>query len=304
LLGNLSPESTIAAFSAINAVPKHEKEAHEILVRSISKVSTDERALGIRAAVAAQKLREWYKEVQGWVWPKGVDGHLGRGFLPLLGTATDQTRYVHDLDRITPETQYLGSLTVELVRKYEYRIDEIRDGMDGLDVEELKEHVLNAHIPSRSRPSSSHSTISIIPPPLSYVQLSDFTAVITATILRALPTLSRLNILLNTWDVRLLVLHQIPDLLAALETTRNTIDSSLSSLNCRGCLDENDPLFSLSSFHKRRDVLEQMVLSAGRGMDRILGRTALPEPWIDDLKAIEAGFGLWAVKAEKWANRK
>ena len=306
LLGNLSPESTIAAFSAINAVPKDEKEAHEILVRSISKVSTDERAFGIRAAVAAQKLREWYKEVQGWVWPKGVDGHAGRGFLPPLGKAINQTRCCRDLDRIAPETQYLGSLPEELVRKYEDRIDEIRDGMDSLDVEELKEHVLNAHIPSRSRPSSSHSTISIVPPPLSYIQLSDFTAVVTATILRALPTLSRLNILLSTWDIRLLVLHQIPGLLVALETTRNTIHTSLSALNNRDCLDESDPLFSLSSFRERRDVLEQMVLSAGRRMDRVLdaleGRDdTLPESWIDDLEAIEADFGLWVVKAEKRA---
>jgi hypothetical protein len=51
---------------------------------------------------------------------------------------------------------------------------------------------------------------------------------------------------------------------------------------------------------RERDVLEQRVLSAGRRMYRILGRMTLPEPWIDDLNAIEAGFGLW-VKAERWA---
>jgi hypothetical protein len=154
--------------------------------------------------------------------------------------------------------------------------------------------VLNVHIPSRSRPSSFHGTISIVPPPLSYIQLSDFTALITATILRALPTLS---ILLSTWDVRLLVLHETPGLLTALETTRNTVDSSLSFLNNRGCLDEDNPLFSLSSFRKRRDV---MVLSVGCMMDRILDTLerrddALPESWIDDPEAIEADFGLRAT---------
>jgi hypothetical protein len=37
--------SLSAAFSVINAVPKNEKEVHDILFRSISKASTDERAL-------------------------------------------------------------------------------------------------------------------------------------------------------------------------------------------------------------------------------------------------------------------
>lgn len=211
LLSNLSPESTLEALTSTDAVPTTEKDSYDILSKSISQVSPAERALGIRAALAAQRLGLWYKEVQRWEWPTQADAQLGKGFVPPSSTA-DASDEIDSSSPANDGTQYYGSLPEQVVKQYERRIEEIRDGMDSLDVEELKEHVLSAHIPSWSRPSSSNSSMST-PPPLSYVQLSDFTAVITATILRALPYLSRLNNLLSTWDIRLLVLRQIPGLL-------------------------------------------------------------------------------------------
>lgn len=295
LLSNLSPESTLQALTSVDAVPRNEKTAQDLLTRSISKVSTEERALGIRAAVAAKKLKEWYKEVLAWQWPRKTDAQLGKGFIPPTRTTQDE-----------PEIEYFGSLPAEVVQRYETRIEEIRDGMDSLDVEELKEHVLNAHIPARSRPSSSASTISIGPPSFSYVQLSDFTAIVTATILRLLPTLSRLNFLLTTWDVRLLVLRQVPGLLSGLQRARVAMDSSMAALKIVYPPEETDSLFSRDAFHSKRAELEAIVVSAGRGMDKILdaleGRQdSLPEGWIDDLEAIEADFSTWAVEAEKRA---
>ncbi|OJJ38397.1 hypothetical protein ASPWEDRAFT_48640 [Aspergillus wentii DTO 134E9] len=291
LLSNLSPESTLQALSSTDAVPKNEKAAHDILCKSISQVSPAERALAIRAAVAAQKLSLWYKEVQSWTWPKRTDVHLGKGFIPPSNNVAS--------------VEYYGSLPADVVMRNEKRIEEIRDGMDNLDVEELKEHVLNAHIPSRSRPSSSNSTMSV-PPPLSYVQLSDFTAVITATILRALPFLSRLNSLLSTWDVRLLVLRQIPGLLRGLQLTRSALDSSMSSLRAAGPPNKDDALYSKSHFHAKHVELQTMVVSVGRRMDNILDalegwEDSLPENWIDDLEAIESDFGTWVVEAERRA---
>ncbi|KAL2855404.1 hypothetical protein BJY01DRAFT_204091 [Aspergillus pseudoustus] len=288
LLGNLSPESTLQALSNSDAVPKNEKVAHDILSKSISQASPTERALGIRAAVAAQKLGQWYREVQKWEWPKRADAHLGKGFIPLSDAE---------------KSGYYGSLPISVVDEHEKRIEEIRDGMDSLDVEELKEHVLNAHIPGRSRPSSAHSTISV-PPPLSYVQLSDFTAVITATILRALPLLSRLNNLLSTWDVRLLVLRQIPGLLQSLQFARSELNGALDLLKASGPPTEQDVLYSITNYHSKRLALESNVLLAGRRMDRILdsldGREdSLPEHWIDDLESTEADFAGWVMQAEK-----
>lgn len=292
LLRSLSPEATLQALSTTDAVPNTEKAAHDILSQSISQVSQADRALGIRAAVAAKNLSLWYKEVQLWGWPKRHDAHLGKSFVPPSPeTVADST------------VEYYGSLPASLVEKHEARIEEIRDGMDSLGVEDLKEHVLNAHIPSRSRPSSSNSTMSI-PPPLSYVQLSDFTAVVTATILRALPILSRLNSLLSTWDVRLLVLRQIPGLLRSLRLTRSSIDDAFRNLQSSGPLSDNDALYSRSNFYAKQAELGAAVASTGRRMDNVLdaleGREdSLPERWIDDLEAIESDFSSWVVEAEK-----
>ncbi|KAL1863701.1 hypothetical protein Plec18170_000539 [Paecilomyces lecythidis] len=304
LLSNLSPESTLEALTSVDAVPRNEKTAQDLLTRSISKVSTDERALGIRAAVAAKKLKEWYREVLGWEWPRKTDAQLGKGFIPPTRTTQDE-RPTSTIEAETEE-EYYGSLPVEVVKRYETRIEEIRDGMDSLDVEELKEHVLNAHVPSRSRPSSSASTISVGPPSFSYVQLSDFTAIVTATILRLLPTLSRLNFLLTTWDVRLLVLRQVPGLLSQLEKARVTMDSSMAALKLAHSPNEVGSFFSRNAFHAKRTELEALVVSAGRRMDNILdaleGREdSLPEAWIDDLEAIESDFATWTIEAEKRA---
>ncbi|KAF7597335.1 hypothetical protein BBP40_006275 [Aspergillus hancockii] len=291
LLANLSPESTLEALTTTDAVPKNEP-AHDILSKSISQVSEAERALGIRAAVAAQNLSLWYKEVQTWEWPKRTDAQMGKGFVPPSTTTAG-----------TSEPGHLGSLPAEVVTQHEKRIEEIRDGMESLGVDELKEHVLNAHIPSRSRPSSSNSNFSG-PPCLSYVQLSDFTAVITATILRALPLLSRLNSLLSTWDVRLLVLHQVPGLLWSLRLAQSELNSALGLLKSSAPPGKQDALYSRSNYHAKRTALEVTVLSAGRRMDRMLdaleGREdSLPENWIDELEAIESGFGTWVMEAEK-----
>ncbi|KAL5339724.1 hypothetical protein BJX70DRAFT_362988 [Aspergillus crustosus] len=288
LLGNLSPESTLQALSSTDAVQTNEQAAHDILAKSIYQASPSERALGIRAAVAAQKLGQWYREVHSWVWPKRTDAHLGKGFTP-----------PSDAD----ESPHCGSLPTAVVEEHEKRIDEIRDGMDSLDVEELKEHVLNAHIPGRSRPSSANSTMSV-PPPLSYVQLSDFTAVITATILRALPLLSRLNRLLSDWHVRLLVLRQIPGLLHSLRFARLELNSALDLLKSTLPPTEKDVLYSIANYHAKRLALESTVVSAGRKMDRILDslddrEDSLPESWIDNLESVEAEFAIWVMQAER-----
>lgn len=311
LLNNLSPQSTLQALSTIDSVPTDEKTAQDLLAKSIAEVSTAERALGIRAAVAAQKLREWHLEITSWDWPSGADVRLGKGFIPPVKRGDNTAVKLHESPSAAREDfmdDYLGSLPVTLVENYVSRIDEIKDSMDALDVDELKEHVLNAHIPSRSRPSSSNSVACAAPQRLSYVQLSDFTAVITATILQALPWLSRLNILLNTWDVRIVVLWQIPGLLESLRTTRTAIDASMESLNSQAPPSEDDPLFSHSSFRAARQNLEHLVVLAGSKIDRILdsleGREdSLPETWIDDMESIEADFGNWVVEAEKLAIR-
>ncbi|KAJ5375596.1 hypothetical protein N7517_007602 [Penicillium concentricum] len=305
LLSNLSPESTLQALTSTDAVPSNEQAAHDILSRSISQVSPSERALGIRAAVAAQNLNIWHKEVLSWDWPNQRDAKVGMGFIPPSESHSGGNPIPSGFLAPPSNTQesYYGSLLASVVERYEKRADEIRDGMDDLNVEELKEHVLNAHIPSRSRPSSATSCVSV-PPPLSYVQLSDFTAVITATILRALPYLSRLNALLATWEVRLFVLRQIPGLLRELSLTRSALDCSLHALQISHSSASNSSESSDASLAAEHVKLESAVVAVGRRMDRVLdaleGRPdSLPEQWIDDLEAIESDFATWVVEADK-----
>ncbi|KAK2803821.1 hypothetical protein FQN50_006828 [Emmonsiellopsis sp. PD_5] len=305
LLANLSPDSTLRALSATDAVRTNGKVAEDILSKAIAHASPAERALAVRAAVIGQKLRGWHTEVLSWKWPQKRDAGLGKGF---ISPGTQQPVHsgngtAHLLDN---QEKYLGCLPATVVEQHEERIDEIKAGMEMLDVEELKEHVLNAHIPSRSRPSSSASTWSTNMNSLSYVQLSDFTAVITATILQALPVLSKLNILLNTWDVRLTVLHQITGLLDGLGSTKRDIEAALDRLKTGLLPDSDDPLFSKTSFNAARHKLENRVLIVGGKMDRILDSLeghddALPDSWIDDMEAIEAGFATWAFESEKMA---
>ncbi|KAK2777586.1 hypothetical protein FQN53_002204 [Emmonsiellopsis sp. PD_33] len=303
LLANLSPDSTLRALSATDAVRTNGKVAEDILSKAIAHASAAERALAVRAAVIGQKLRGWHTEVLSWKWPQKRDAGLGKGF---ISPGTQQGVRTGNGTVPLPNNQekYLGCLPAAVVEQHEERIDEIKAGMEMLDVEELKEHVLNAHIPSRSRPSSSASTWSTNMNTLSYVQLSDFTAVITATILQALPVLSKLNILLNTWDVRLTVLHQITGLLDGLGSTKRDIDAALDRLKTGLLPDSDDPLFSKTSFNAARHKLENRILIVGGKMDRILDSLeghddALPDSWIDDMEAIEAGFATWAFESEK-----
>ncbi|KAJ5669349.1 hypothetical protein N7462_010419 [Penicillium macrosclerotiorum] len=310
LLSNLSPESTLHALTSTEAVPSNGNFSHNVLSQSISQVSPAERALGIRAAIAAQNLDIWYKEVQSWTWPKQNEAKAGKGFIPPVESSLRYNTAESDLPLLPGshgEPEFYGSLPATLVEEYEKRIDEIRDGMDNLNVDELKEHVLSAHIPSRSRPSSSTSTVSV-PPPLSYVQLSDFTAIVTATILRALPLLSRLNSLLITWDVRLLVLRQIPGLLRELSSTRASLNSSFRELRSSYPSQSINTILPGSYLRAEHVKLETAVVTVGRRMDRALdaleGRLdSLPESWIDDLESIESDFAAWVVESERYQLR-
>lgn len=290
LLGKLSPEAILDALAAINAVTRHEGYAKDLLTRSISQASPEDRLLGARAALAAKKLREWLKELQAWQWPTGPGIQQGKGFISPLGG----------------QSEYWGSLPAQQVVEYEARLEQIRDGMEGLNVDELKEHIMNVHVPGRSRPSSAHSALSTISaPPFTHVQLSDFTAVITATILRALPTLARLNILLDTWTVRLLVIRQIPGLLASLETARASLDSVLDTTQ----ESQRNKRYSMLDSNYRREKLVELIGTAGSRMDTVLdaleGREdSIPETWIDRMDALETDFASWVQLTGKMAIEK
>lgn len=292
LLSSLSPHATLRALTTADAVSTNRVAVQDALTKSIADVSTADRAFGIRAAVAAQKLKEWHMEVLSWIWPGSIDARLGKGFIP-------PTKHADGDDA---GDDFFGSLPASLVVQYEGRVEEIKDGMDALGVEELKEHLLDVHVPSRSRPASSASTCTAAGgKPFGYVKLSDFTAVITTTILRALPILNRLNVLLSIWELRFKVLRQVPTLVSDLDRVQTVVDHALAQLN------EDDPLFSRDSLNSSRQKLEGMVAAVGRQMDGILDileghQDSLPDAWIDQIESIESKFATWVLGAGKKAT--
>src|SRR4051812_22157855 len=117
LLANLSPDSTLKALRATETIPGG--TAQDVLTSSIIDASSAEREIGIRAAFAAQKLREWRTEVTKWKWPSKRERAFGLGFTPPPNVENSGV-------------EYLGSLPADLVDQYEERLGEIRDDLDSL----------------------------------------------------------------------------------------------------------------------------------------------------------------------------
>lgn len=299
LLSSLSPTSTLEALSATDAVPDSPQNIQRELRKSISQASPAERALGIRAALAARKFREWHTEITEWEWPDVKGRKEGAGFQP---PKPRKSLGAGSRDVIGTTRLYFGSLPADLFEHYEERLDQIRDELEALDVDELKEHVLNITIPSRSRPSSSNIPGPSIPDRMTYTHLRDFTAVVTTTILQSLPVLSKLNALLSTWDVRILVLRQVSGYLDSLQIASDAMRDAWSLL--AQPLAEQETDFTWERFRSTKSGLERQVAALGIRMDRMLdaleGRDdALPDAWIDQLETIEHEFGTWTVKADR-----
>lgn len=314
LLSNLSPTSTLEALSYTDFPPAERRKASSELQESIAGASSSERALGIRAASAAKKLKEWHAEVAEWGWPGPTEGKNGFEVpsAKVLGMGHRDAELGehggHEQDQdagLETEQEYWGSLPGHVVEEYEERIEVIADGMEALDVDELKSHVLEAHIPSRSRSGSTSHQREASLETVSHNHLDDFTAVITATILQALPYVARLNILLHTWSVRFVVLRQVPGFLRALEDASTAITSGWSTISGSGTSTPGcNTGISREAFNVMQPILEDRLTAAGQRLDSMLdaleGREdTVPKQWIDNMEMLEADYSDWVVAAEK-----
>lgn len=329
LLSNLSPTSTLEALEATDVFASNRSAGQDALQQSVAAASTAERALGIRAALAGKKLREWYNDLSAWPWPENSVSK-GDGFRMRPSGAHERKVkfYSHeghienvlsDMDvkgaEEAEKDDSCGSIPAKLVQDYEDRIETIRDDMEALGVEDLKDFVRDAHVISNARRNSRriHGNGMTW---AGYNHLDDFTAVITATIMQALPTISRLNSLLAVWSTRLLVLRQVPEFLALLDETNGSITGAWAFLNdtFEEAKDEefhtNTQSMDGGTDSKRAIVLtkradlESQIFELGRRLDNMLdeleGREdTIPEEWIDGMESIEAEFGDWVVEAEK-----
>ncbi|KAH6684660.1 hypothetical protein B0J14DRAFT_455595, partial [Halenospora varia] len=181
--------------------------------------------------------------------------------------------------------------------------------MEDLNVEEIKRQVLDTHFSPKSRPSSSASNAPMPSLFASYTKMDDFTAIVTATVLHALPNLNKLMRLMDIWSIRLLVLRKVPPLLAALDDLDVALKSGWTAIengmDHTHISEEKIPEFlSRQSYEIIRNVLQDKVTTLGQDLDYMLdtleGREdTLPDDWLDRMEALEHDYGEWVVSGDR-----
>ncbi|KIW56709.1 hypothetical protein PV05_05346 [Exophiala xenobiotica] len=285
LLGNLSPDSTLRALQATDTIPGGASQ--DALASSIGDATPAEREIGIRAAFAAQKVRAWKDELSKWSWPGKRERSFGLGFITPQGAKG-------------MGSDYRGFLTVTLAEQYETRLEEIRDDLESLGIEDIKDHVLEAHVPARASPQSPQAGGIRT----SYGRMRDFTALVTATVIQALPDLAKLNILLDTWDIRLRVLRQLPRFLQVMDSTQADIQAAFTEAKGVELADN----LTENAFESKKVTLGSQVADLARRVDRLLDmlegqEDSLPQAWIDRIEKIELDYATWVVDAQHVALR-
>ena len=257
----------------------------------------------MRVAKAAQRLKSWCAEIEQWGW--------SGNFEPPSAAVQEQRRrslelrireHVPDADlaNTLQPLEYWGSLLSDEVKHREARLDDIEDEMLRLDVEELKEHVLDMHPGGRSRPSSAGFGATR----QNYRPMDDFSFLITQTLLSALPHHAQLRDRLNTWTARISILREAPVYMSEIETAQTAMRLGWEAIeppkdhSDAGFLKWKEAVDTIS------DVLRTKVGYLGRRLDRMLdtleGREdCLPDDWIDDFEGIEADYGRWANDARR-----
>ncbi|KAK4452268.1 hypothetical protein QBC34DRAFT_345852 [Podospora aff. communis PSN243] len=302
LLSNLNPRTAVEAF----------RNPSGTLKECMDCATPTEQAFALRAAVASTNIQEWLEELSSWPWPK-APGPAG-----FEAPTTEWKRLsggVGNPDE--PDTMYCGSLLATEVAKYERRIDEISRAMDDLDVEEIKSQVLHNHIMPLSRPGSPmvDSKRMAMSSLTAYTLMDDLTALITATLVQALPNLSRLTRLMNTWSTRLFVLRKISVYLHSLEDAEVAVRSGWNAIGSSSQLDHRDgsangespvtpSTLSRKEFDVMKPILERKVAKAGRDLDAILDTLeglddTLPESWVDRMDTLEQDYSEWTVACER-----
>jgi hypothetical protein len=246
-------------------------------------------------------------ELSNWQWP-AEGGSLGFEVPPAkrrkLSSDGDTNHYQQNGTQETSEPEYVGSLLAAEVLRYEVRLDEITGDMEELNVEEIKRQVLDTHFSAKSRPSSSASNSPMPSFLSSYTKMDDFTAIVTATVLQALPNLSKLMRLMDVWSIRLSVLRKVPPLLQALEDAEIALKSGWNAINNLGTQNGEDIALPRETFGVMREVLQDKVTTLGQDLDYMLdtleGREdTLPESWLDRMETIEQDYGEWVVAGDR-----
>jgi hypothetical protein len=267
----------------------------------------------MRAAVASKNIQDWLDELSGWDWPSESSS---AGF----ESPQAKRRKLSDAQHNAAETRsqgngdelWMGSIRATEVALYDQRVDAIQRELEELDVEEIKNHVLHHHIFPLSRPGTPISdTNSVGTSSIGFNRMDDLTAVITAVVIQALPNLSRLMRLVNTWSVRLLVLKRVPTLLACLGDAEVAIQAGWDAMDVSKASnadtvnqDERDTTLTRADFQVMKAIVEKKIGRAGQIMDYMLDSLdgkddTIPDDWIDRMDRAEQGYSEWVATCER-----
>ncbi|KAF7196500.1 hypothetical protein HII31_02228 [Pseudocercospora fuligena] len=302
LLRDLSPTTTLRACST--EPDDMDMTSSDALIRSIHTASPSQRALGAKAASTCLHLRTWTREIEAWHWPGTFD-------VPKRARGSITSGRGDGVDAIEThgeaEEEFWGSLPADTVRAYENRADEIGQRLDEMDVEELKDYVLNSHYRVNSRPPSRSDAFGDFPAATADLKkLDDFTALVTATILQALPFLSKLHRLLDIWTIRLIILRSAPNYLRDLKRARDELDRGWTAISTASSSVSpvDTPKLDRQALECLKATIQRQVGSLGRRLDRFLddleGRDdCVPDTWVDDFELLESAYGTWVVQADR-----
>ena len=275
LLSNISPALLLSVLSEpsseSSALGGHTagsiRGAEDFIRSAVSSPSSSDKAWGLKVAHFAKKVQEWELELVGWPWT--------------MGQGDEQNEFLRRADD-------------DQIQRFEKRAESIRAELDKLGVDELKRYVRGSHIlgTSYNSPLSAND----------YETLDDFTALITATIVQALPRLASLHSLLGSWSKRFLILRRVPDFLRKLNDCSELMVSA--QLAVRTPNSEQKPSFSRNVFENMLAILKDQVSRLAQQLDSMLdvlegSKDTLPETWIDKMDQLENDYSSWTVKAQQ-----
>lgn len=312
LLSPLSPTSTFEALEAAYASPETEP-SRNVLQASITAASASERALGLRAALAGKKLKKWLRELEGWRWPTNTNGFEPP--LLLLQASEEQQDKEFNLKQQLPDpyslyddpqkpAEFWGSLPAQTARGYSNRVEEIRDDMEALELDDLKTFVRNSHLFSSPRGLPTSRVSENTDGNCAYPLMDDFIAIITTTILQSLPIIFRLEALLGQWEVRLTVLEHVSRFVQQIEEAKQVMASAWTCIEDFSTQTPKDSFLGRANISRMRASLEVQIGDVGKRLDYMLDSLegkpdTLPDHWIDDMDGLQLDFSVWTVEAEK-----
>ncbi|TQV91062.1 hypothetical protein V2A60_008127 [Cordyceps javanica] len=277
--------------------------------------SPAEREFAMRTALASQRIFDWLQEMRAWTWPdEGGSAGFQQGAADvrrnLFSSSTSSTSSQRQQQQV-----YMGSLPQHQVTEYARRVEEIYHGMDQLQVEDIKTHILTTHVMPISRsttPLSEGGHYNAAAP--SYHRMDDLSAIVTAMVVQTLPNLARLTRLLQTWTMRITVLQHVNPVLAAIEDAEAVMDEAWEQVSLlareKARLEQDlageplDAVLTKDTFGAKKRSIMRKVAKPGRTLDYMLDcleglDDTLPDHWLERMEVVEQNYSEWAAVAER-----